>query len=241
MDIVKNKLIGEYVAEDYRTAQIFSKYGIDFCCKGNRTINEVCEIIGIKEEILLDELNSFDKNVNDDLNNFKTMPLDRLIEHIESRHHTYVEEKLPIIIQFLNKICDVHGTKHPELFEIRTLFVASSNDLTQHMKKEELILFPFIKKMVELANDNTEIPLPSFITVNNPIQMMKHEHENEGDRFSKISKLTNQYTPPQGVCNTYNVTYAMLKEFEEDLHKHIHLENNILFPSAIQLETKLVY
>ncbi|MFK7001655.1 iron-sulfur cluster repair di-iron protein [Flavobacterium oreochromis] len=241
MNTIEHKLVGDYVAEDYRTAQIFSKFGIDFCCKGNRTIKEVCNTVGIQEDILIKELNSLDRNLTIDSNNFKAMSLDTLIDYIEEKHHTYVEEKIPVIMQLLNKICQVHGTKNPDLFEIRDLFVASSNDLSQHMKKEELILFPFIKKMVSAANNDIKITTPSFMTVNNPIQMMKHEHENEGDRFDKISKLTNRYTPPQGACNTYKVTYAMLNEFEEDLHKHIHLENNILFPSAMQLEEKLIY
>ncbi|WP_375605147.1 DUF542 domain-containing protein [Flavobacterium davisii] len=142
------------MADDYRTTQVFSKYGIDFCCKGNRTITEVCHAIGIHEEIIIAELKSFDTN----LNNFKAMSLDALIDYIVTRHYTYIKEKIPIIKQFLNKICEVNGTKNPELIEIRKLFIASANDLVQHINKEELILFPHIKTIV----NNIKISTPMY-------------------------------------------------------------------------------
>ena len=130
----------------------------------------------------------------------------------------------------------MHGVNHTELFEVNELFKGCAGELAQHMKKEELMLFPFIKKMVKASNDHLFIQEPSFGTVNNPIAMMMEEHEAEGDRFVKIASLTNNYTPPADACNTYRVTFAMLEEFEQDLHKHIHLENNILFPRAVALE-----
>ncbi|QYS90079.1 DUF542 domain-containing protein [Flavobacterium davisii] len=119
---------------------------MDFCCKGNRTITEVCHTIGIHEEIIIAELKSFDTNLNPNLNNFKAMSLDALIDYIVTRHYTYIKEKIPIIKQFLNKICEVHGTKNPELIEIRKLFIASANYLVQYINKEELILFPISKQ-----------------------------------------------------------------------------------------------
>ncbi|MNT11953.1 Iron-sulfur cluster repair protein YtfE [compost metagenome] len=132
----------------------------------------------------------------------------------------------------------MHGASHPELFEINQLFIGCAGELAQHMKKEELILFPFIKKMVKASLTDELIEQPHFGTVENPIAMMMHEHDAEGERFRKIALLTNDYTPPADACNTYRVTFAMLAEFEEDLHKHIHLENNILFPAAAVLEKK---
>ncbi|WP_417872799.1 iron-sulfur cluster repair di-iron protein [Xanthomarina gelatinilytica] len=230
------KQIGQYVAEDYRTAGVFSKYGIDFCCKGHRTIEEVCTKNNIDSNELLNELDKvLTANTNQSID-YKSWPLDLLAEYIEKKHHRYVEEKIPILRQFLDKLCKVHGERHPELFKINELFTASAVELAAHMKKEELILFPFIKKMVKAQIDKGAILAPQFGTVENPIAMMMQEHDNEGERFRQIAELTNNYNPPADACNTYRVTFAMLDEFEKDLHLHIHLENNILFPEAAKLE-----
>lgn len=239
MKTVEEKTIGNYVADDFRTASIFSKYGIDFCCKGHRTLEEVCKIKGLQHEQIQEEVEAVLNSNNNSGIDFKSWPLDLLIDYIEKTHHRYIEEKTAVLLQFLNKLCKVHGDKHPELFEINKLFYESANDLAQHMKKEELILFPFIKKMVVTNLNNETLIMPPFGTVNNPIAMMHHEHNTEGERFRKIQELTNDYTPPQDACNTYRVTFAMLQEFEQDLHKHIHLENNILFLKAQELEKKL--
>jgi regulator of cell morphogenesis and NO signaling len=134
----------------------------------------------------------------------------------------------------------VHGAAHPELFEIKNLFKRTADELTQHMKKEELILFPYIKKMVEADRTKSALSAPGFGSVANPIAMMMEEHENEGNRFEKIVAISNNYMPPADGCNTYKVTFQMLQEFESDLHTHIHLENNILFPKAIFLQEKFL-
>lgn len=230
------KQIGHFVAEDYRTAAIFSKYKIDFCCNGNRTIDEACEKKGINSNVLLDELSHVLNEKGGESIDYKSWPLDLLIDYIEKKHHRYVEEKIPVLRQFLDKLCRVHGERHPELFKINELFTASAGELASHMKKEELILFPFVKKMVNAKLQQGAIQSPQFGTVENPIEMMMHEHDNEGERFRQIAELTNNYNPPADACNTYRVTFAMLEEFEKDLHLHIHLENNILFPKAIKLE-----
>ncbi|QRM89867.1 iron-sulfur cluster repair di-iron protein [Lacinutrix sp. WUR7] len=230
------KHIGEFVAEDFRTAAVFSKYKIDFCCNGNRTIAEACEKKGIDSNRLTEELEAVLNTTTNPSIDYKSWPLDLLAEYIEKKHHRYVEEKIPVLRQFLDKLCRVHGERHPELFKINELFTASANELTAHMKKEELILFPFVKRMVKAKLDNQAIQSPQFGTVENPIAMMMHEHDTEGERFREIAELTDNYTPPADACNTYKVTYAMLEEFEKDLHLHIHLENNILFPEAIKLE-----
>ena len=238
MVIDSNKTVGNIVADDYRTAGVFSQLGIDFCCKGNRTIDEVCTKKGIDKYALLEELERVTANNNNQGIDFKSWELDLLIDYIEKKHHRYVEEKIPQLLSFLLKLEQVHGAQHPELFEIKKLFKRSADELTQHMKKEELMLFPFIKKMVEANRNNAPINNPGFGSVANPIAMMMEEHENEGERFEKIVELSNNYTPPADACNTYKVTYQMLQEFEADLHAHIHLENNILFPSAIVLQDK---
>ncbi|CAM2976432.1 iron-sulfur cluster repair di-iron protein [Flavobacterium frigoris] len=236
METLEKITIGEYVAKDFRTAALFSKYGIDFCCKGNRTVDEVCEKKAVKPEDLQIEIAAILNTKNDSRIDFNAWPLDLLADYIEKTHHRYVEEKTPTLLQFLDKLCKVHGASHPELFEINELFKGCAGELAQHMKKEELMLFPFIKKMVTASISDEIIAQPHFGTVKNPIAMMMAEHEAEGDRFAKIVELTNNYTPPADACNTYKVTFAMLNEFEQDLHKHIHLENNILFPKAVALE-----
>lgn len=238
METLEKITIGEYVAKDFRTAAIFSKYGIDFCCKGNRTIEEACEKKNVDTDQLMDQINTVFATKNDSIIDFKIWPLDLLADYIEKTHHRYVEEKTQILLPFLDKLCKVHGANHPELFEINELFIGCAGELAQHMKKEELILFPFIKKMAKAALTEEPIAKPQFGTVKNPIAMMMEEHEAEGDRFVKIAALTNNYTPPADGCSTFRVTYAMLADFEQDLHKHIHLENNILFPSAMLLEKK---
>ncbi|WP_179349104.1 iron-sulfur cluster repair di-iron protein [Winogradskyella pacifica] len=230
------KEIGQYVADDFRTAAIFSKYKIDFCCNGNRTVEEACDKKGIDSNQLIDELNQVLNSKGAETIDYKSWPLDLLAEYIEKKHHRYVEEKIPVLRQFLDKLCRVHGERHPELFKINELFTASAGELASHMKKEELILFPFIKKMMKAKLEDGVVQSPQFGTVENPIAMMMEEHDNEGARFREIDALTNNYTPPADACNTYKVTFAMLDEFEKDLHLHIHLENNILFPEAIKLE-----
>lgn len=236
METNNNTTIGEIVANDFRTAAVFSKLGIDFCCKGQRSISEVCEKNNLNPNSLLQELNEVMNNAGGESIDYNSWPLDLLADYIEKKHHRYVENKTPIIIEFLNKLCKVHGVSHPELFEITELFKGSAQDLASHMKKEELILFPFIRKMAEAKLQNRDVATPHFGTVENPVEMMKTEHEVEGDRFRQIATLTDNYTPPTDACNTYKVTFAMLEEFEKDLHTHIHIENNIMFPRAIALE-----
>lgn len=239
MKILQNnaqKQIGQFVADDFRTATIFSNYGIDFCCKGHRTIEEVCKKNDIDTYELLDKLNAVLSSNTDQSIDYKSWPLDLLADYIEKKHHRYVEEKIPVLRQFLDKLCRVHGDRHTELFKINELFTASAGELAAHMKKEELILFPFVRKMVSATVSQNAIEAPHFGTVENLIAMMMEEHDNEGERFRQIAELTNNYNPPADACNTYRVTFAMLDEFEKDLHLHIHLENNILFPKAIKLE-----
>lgn len=239
MTIQEDQIIGELVANDYRTASIFKKYGIDFCCQGNRTINDACDAKKIDEKLVVSDLNELIQSKSAGAIDFQSWPLDLLVDYIEKKHHRYVEEKSLEIKPYLDKICRVHGARHPELFEIKENFNATAGELAMHMKKEELILFPFIKKMVKAEQAHTKLDQPNFGTVQNPIEMMMEEHTTEGDRFRKIEALSNNYTAPEDACNTYRVTFALLNEFEQDLHMHIHLENNILFPRAIALEKQL--
>ena len=239
MELIKDKTIAEYVAEDYRTAAVFKKYNIDFCCNGNRDVREAAQKKKIDPEQVFRDLETVKTQNNAGTTDYQSWPLDLLADYIEKRHHRYVEEKTPVITAFLDKLCKVHGSRHPELFEIYEIFKASAGDMAKHMKKEELILFPFISKMVKAKMAGTGVSPAHFGTVENPVNMMMEDHNTEGERFRKIAELSNDYTMPADGCNTYRVTYAMLREYEEDLHLHIHLENNILFPKAIRLEKEL--
>ena len=236
----ENQIIGELVAKDYRTASVFKKYSIDFCCQGNRTIQEACDKKNIDSKKVLEDLDTLVQTKSEATTDYQSWPLDLLADYIEKKHHRYVQDKTLEIQPYLDKICRVHGEHHPELFEIKNEFNASAGELAAHMKKEELILFPFIRKMVKVKQENSNVEAANFGTVKNPIQMMMDEHTVEGNRFRRIEELSNNYTPPQDACNTYRVSFALLKEFEQDLHLHIHLENNILFPRAIEIEKELI-
>lgn len=240
MEITKKSNIGALVAQNYKTANVFKKSGIDFCCNGNRTIEDACNQKKINVDELIQSLQNVTQiNNSADGINFNSWPLDLLADYIEKKHHRFVESKILEITPFLNKIVKVHGPQHPELNEVQLLFQGCADELTVHMKKEELVLFPFIRKL-ELAKQNGTPVNAQFGSVKNPIQNMMNEHTAEGERFRKIAELTNNYTPPQDACNTYKVTFSLLNEFEDDLHQHIHLENNILFPKAIEIEKKFI-
>jgi len=221
-----NKTIAQIVASDLRTAIIFNKYGIDFCCSGNRTIYEVCKIIDINSSIVYREI--------DELSNigavkyFNTMELDALIEHIINTHHVFVKKSIPAIKELSNKVIEVHSQLSPETIEINNAFNELAIDLYSHLEKEEKILFPYI---IENLNNTPN----SYRSLHNPINRMEEEHEFAGKQLKKIARMSNNYTPPGHACNTYRTFYYLLEEFQNDLHIHIHLENNILFPKAKNL------
>jgi regulator of cell morphogenesis and NO signaling len=240
METISNNTIGSLVAANFKAASVFQKFGIDFCCNGNRTISEACASQNLNEEKVEQEVLSVLESKEKTVIDYNAWPIDLLADYIEKTHHRYVTEKIPELNIYLKKLCKVHGERHPELLSIYKHFLASAEELTMHMKKEENILFPFIRSMVKAENSQVEIDQPPFMTVKNPIAMMMKEHDTEGGRFREISKLSNEYTAPADGCTTYKVAFAMLKEFERDLHTHIHLENNILFPKAIILEADLV-
>ncbi len=235
-----NKTVGSFVTENYRTASIFDKHGIDYCCRGNRSLDEACSEVSADKQAVLNELETLTANKPADDNDPAQWPLDLLADYIEKKHHRYVEKAIPELFVYLIKVVNAHGSKHPEVKEIEEHFKQSAGELTKHMKKEELVLFPYIKKMVEAENYGGPRPKAMFGNVQNPIAMMMQEHENEGERFRLIAGLSNNYEAPVDACNTYRVTYGLLKAFQDDLHRHIHLENNILFPKAIEMEASFV-
>lgn len=239
METISNTTIGSLVAANFKAASVFKKFGIDFCCKGNRTIAEACEGKTLDPQQVEKELISVLESKESSAMDYNKWPIDLLADYIEKTHHRYVTEKIPELLFFLEKLCKVHGVRHPELFGIYKEFLASAEELSSHMKKEENILFPFIRQLVLSDNQNVAFDEPHFMTVKNPIAMMMNEHEIEGGRFREISEMSNGYTPPADGCTTYRVAFEMLKDYEQDLHTHIHLENNILFPKAVQLEQEL--
>ncbi len=234
MNISKENTVAAVVAQNIKAAHVFKKYGIDFCCGGGISIEKACAKKNVSYTDLEKDLNKIGEV--DRAYNYDSWKLDFLIDHIENIHHAYVEESIPLILQYSNKVAKVHGAHYPQVIKINELFMAVAQELSAHLKKEELILFPYIKQMIQAKNQGVKAPAPHFGTVNNPIAMMHEEHENAGDVFKEIAVLTNNYTPPEGACNTFKALYAKLEEFEKDLHQHIHLENNILFPKAINLE-----
>lgn len=235
MEVTLEKTVAEIVTENIKAADVFKKHGIDFCCGGGISIEKACAKNNVDIDTLTSELAQVG-NVVARAYDYDSWKLDFLIDHIINVHHSFVAEAIPIILQYSNKVAKVHGHHYTEVIEINNLFTAVANELSSHMQKEEMILFPFIKQLVHAESNGLTAPQPPFGTVNNPIRMMEQEHENAGDIFKEIAKLTNNYTPPAEACNTFKALYASLNEFEQDLHQHIHLENNILFPKAVKLE-----
>ncbi len=239
MNYTEKDIIGDVVAADYKAATIFNKHSIDFCCNGNRTIGEACQSHGLDSEEFVDELNKSLSEMESKSTDYNSWPLDLLADYIEKKHHRYCDSKITEIKPYIEKITNVHGGRHPELAEVQELFNKTAAEMSMHMKREELTLFPYIRKMVS-ANDKGKTPeKPRFETVESPIAKMMAEHDEEGKRFRRIREITNDYSVPEDGCNTYKVTLAMLEEFEQDLHLHIHLENHILFPKSLELEKSL--
>ncbi|TNE33604.1 iron-sulfur cluster repair di-iron protein [bacterium] len=228
--------VGDLVAKDIRIAEVLKNYNIDFCCGGGISLERACEKKGLNPEEVMKAIDAHLAGKEPVEDKFGKMSLTELADYVTNKHHQYCRESFDFIDPLLNKVIRVHGDKHEELAEVGDLFFATVNELSNHMKKEENILFPLIKALE--AGKLKEIDPNASVKF--PIEKMEAEHTEEGDRFKKIKELTNNFTPPEDACNTYRLTYYKLKEFNDDLEQHIHLENNILFPKSIQLESELV-
>ena len=233
---IEGKTLSEIVTNDFRAAAIFEKYGLDFCCHGNKPFSDAVSEKQIQSETLLADLAEALQTNDTSMIDFNTMELDSLVEYIIETHHSFVREKLPFITELGNKVVNAHGDRHPEVKEIARLFSEVKGELDGHLIKEEKILFPQIKMLADVKRGKTEYVRPPFGSLANPIRVMEAEHENAGAVYESIKQLTQKYTPPADACNTYKVYYAELENFENDLHRHIHLENNILFPKSIAFE-----
>lgn len=238
MNATQTKTVADFVTENIKTAHVFKKYGIDFCCGGGISLEKACDKSGADIQQLINDLENVENTTTraTDYDNFK---LDFLADHVVNVHHAYIEDNIPMMKQYADRVAKVHGDHYTELLEIRDLVHEVCGELASHCKKEELILFPFIKKMMQAQKEGTELPNPQFGSVDNPIKMMEDEHEEAGEIFRRISELSSNYTPPAGACNTYRAFYQKLQEFEEDLHEHVHKENNILFPKSLKMEKEL--
>lgn len=231
--------LAEIVGIDYKAAAIFEKYNLDFCCKGKRLLKDACAEKGIDVEAVLTELKSFAKTSNGNTFRYDSWSADFLIEFIIKEHHSYVRNMIPLLLSHTKKIAEVHGANHPELISIAKTFGQISKELSYHMRKEEEILFPYIMELSRSKQTGAKIDKPYFGSVNNPIKLMLVEHDSAGDALYTIRELTGNYTPPADGCETYKITFQELKAFEVDLHKHVHLENNVLFPKAVELEKEI--
>ena len=236
----KNKTLSEIVTNNYHNSAVFDKYNLDFCCRGNKSFEEACNEKGLELNTVFAELEQVHKIGVSQEHNYDEWELDFLIDYIINNHHKYVRKMIPVIAEHCNKVVAAHGDDHPEMNKIAEIFAVIYKDLKQHMLKEEQILFPFIMQVVNAKKNNSETERPYFGSVQNPIRMMEAEHEHAGDGFQDIKRLSNNFSVPEDGCETCTVLYKELKEFEEDLHKHIHLENNILFPKAIELESEML-
>ncbi|MBP7399372.1 MAG: iron-sulfur cluster repair di-iron protein [Chitinophagales bacterium] len=231
--------IGQMAVGDLRKAEVFKKYGIDFCCGGKKTLKEVCKEKGLDLIKIEQELQQADKAPTGRPLPYNDWNPDFLADYIVNNHHSYVKKSLPELMGYSTKVASVHGGNHPELLQIRNLVKGINDELISHMEKEERVLFPYIKELVK-ADKDTKIPQAShFGTVQNPINMMEMEHEQVGVDMEEIRSLSSNYTLPEDACASYSLLFKMLEEFESDLFIHIHLENNILFPKALEIEKKL--
>lgn len=233
---MNDETLGELAASDLRKAEVFKKYGLDFCCGGKKTVKEACEEKGIDVTQVEKELQQSDKLQS--ATSARPLPyndwgLEFLADYIVNTHHSYVKKVMPDLKAYAAKVAKVHGAQHPELIEIDRLVQETMQEMAEHTIEEETVLFPYIKR---LAVENGSASTDQFATVKEPIDLRVQEHELVGGNMEKIRELSSNYTLPEDACASYSFLFKTLNEFEEDLHIHVHLENNILFPKAIKRE-----
>jgi len=226
-----SKTLAQIVNENDKAANIFEKYSLDFCCKGNRSLQLACEEKSLPAETIAEELNLVFNNDESSVIDPGKLSLTALADHIVSRHHDHTRQELPQIFYYLQKVSSRHGDRHSELYEIFDKFLQLRDEMEMHMQKEEQVLFPRIKELENAVENNQKCAASIQI----PIGVMEDEHENAGNLLKEIRNLSNNYNPPPDACTTYRLSFSALQALEEDLHQHMHLENNILFPRAIKL------
>ena len=239
MENIRNKSVGEIVKLDFRAADVFSSYGIDFCCGGKISVAEACANAKTEESFVVSALENLKSQQGSAVHDFDSWDIGFLADYIIHTHHQFVSKSIQQILPLAQKVADVHGDNHEEVELINELFQELAEDMLAHMQKEEGVLFPYIKKLAADDSAGKCSDASCFGTVMGPISVMEREHESAGVILKEMFRLSDGYTPPEDACNTFRVLYGNLKEFEDNLHRHIHLENNILFPKAIELEHAL--
>ena len=238
MTLAATKTVGDIAAEMPSATREFEKLGIDYCCGGTRTLGEACSEANVPIDEVLARLEEGAAAQSDADKDWQKQLLADLIAHITATHHVFVREESPRIEALTAKVVGVHGTNHPELLQVQQIFAALAEELRVHLMKEEQMLFPYIPLMEESALAGEPAPPAMFGTVANPVRMMMQEHDGAGEALRALRSVTSDYEAPQDACISYRTLYAALKDFEADLHQHIHLENNVLFPRAVAMEAK---
>ena len=238
MSMTTEKTVRELALENPAATRAFEKLGIDNCCGGNKSLEQACRAAKLPMEEVLDSLEVAEQSARaaQKEHNWGTEPLADLVAHINNAHHKYTREQITRLGPLFDKVCSVHGKNHPELLQIRASFRGLAQELTMHMMKEEMVLLPYIVRMEESIVQKEPVLPPPFGSVQNPVSMMEHEHDSAGNALRAMRGASNDYAPPPDACVSYQTLYRALAEFETDLHQHIHLENNILFPRAIAME-----
>ena len=238
MSVTTEKTVRELALENPAATRVFEKLGIDYCCGGNQSLEQACRAANLPVDQVLDSLEMAEQTTRgaQEIHDWQREPLGDLVAHIKNTHHKYTREEIARLGPLFVKVCSVHGQSHPELVEIRTTFAGLAQELTMHMMKEEMVLFPYIVRMEEAVIQHEPVLPPPFGSVQNPVSMMEHEHESARNALRAMRKASSGFVAPSDACVSYQTLYKALSEFEADLHEHIHLENNILFPRAIAME-----
>jgi regulator of cell morphogenesis and NO signaling len=231
--------LGDIVKHDDRTAAVLERFGLDFCCGGRQTLEKAAAARQVPVAPVVAALEALGSPAATVQSDTEWPELDALTRHIVERHHRYVRETTPTIQAWLAKLAARHGERHPELAQVRETFDALADELAPHMTKEENILFPFIDDLAAARRAGTRLPGSPFGTVLHPVRVMEEDHRAAADLLTRLRTLTAGFTPPDDGCTTYRACYAELERFERDLHWHVHLENNVLFPRAFELEQQL--
>jgi regulator of cell morphogenesis and NO signaling len=238
MSVRMEKTVRELALEEPGAARVFENLGIDYCCGGKQTLEQACRAssVPLDKAIYALEVARHSGNATTNQINWHVVPLTEVITHIKSAHHQYTRQEIARLGPLFDKVCSVHANNHPELLQLRETFQGLAQELTTHLMKEEMVLFPYIERMEESVLQREPILPPPFGTVQNPVAMMEHEHVSAGNALRALRATSNGYTAPPDGCVSFQTLYKTLAEFEADLHQHIHLENNILFRRAIALE-----
>ncbi len=237
MTLTGTETVRELAIEMPNATRIFEKLKIDYCCGGDQPLNTACAAAGLSVEDVVRMLEEAGKrDENQEAMNFQDAELGNLMRYIVDKHHVFTREEIERLTALIEKVCNAHGHNHPELLNIQSLFSELANDLTPHMFKEERILFPYIAELERASSQGRPPMPPPFGTVKNPVRMMMMEHDTAGDILRKIREASANFNTPPDTCISYQTLYRALEAFEQDLHQHIHLENNILFPRAVEIE-----